>query len=308
MMRDFEADESAVVAAEDAGERLDKFLSHELEQSRSVSKTMIQDGFVHVNDHMKKCAYRLSKDDVVAWKEMQITRQIAVPVNLPLDIVYEDEQVLVVNKPSGMVTHPAPGHHRDTLANALVYHIEQLSGINGDVRPGIVHRLDKDTSGLLMVAKTDDAHVHLANELKTRKTERKYMALVEGVIMNQSGTIDAPVGRDSNNRLKMAVTDQGKPAITHFSVVERLHDHTIIECRLESGRTHQIRVHLAYINHPIINDKTYGHGLKDDDFGQYLHAKTLSFMHPETSKLKTFEAPLPKEFKQKLSQLRRQDK
>lgn len=306
-MHDFDADESIVVTAEDAGERLDKFLSQELEQSRSVSKTMIQDGFVRVNDHTKKCAYRLSEDDVVAWKEMQITRRIAVPVDLPLDIVYEDEQVLVVNKPSGMVTHPAPGHHRDTLANALVYHIEQLSGINGQVRPGIVHRLDKDTSGLLMVAKTDVAHVHLANELKTRKTERRYTALVEGVIMNQSGTVDAPIGRDSNNRLKMAVTGQGKRAVTHFSVIERLHEHTVIECALESGRTHQIRVHLAYINHPIVNDKTYGHALEDDGFGQYLHAKTLSFTHPETSELKTFEAPLPTEFKQKLNQLRRQD-
>ena len=306
-MRDFESDECIVVAAEDAEQRLDKFLSQELEQSRSVSKTMIQDGYVRVNDLVKKCAYRLSKDDVVAWKEMQITRRIAVPVNLPIEIVYEDDQVLVVNKPSGMVTHPAPGHHRDTLANALVYHVEKLSGINGDVRPGIVHRLDKDTSGLLMVAKTDDAHVHLANELKARKTERKYIALVEGIIMNQSGTVDAPIGRDPNNRLKMAVKNQGKPAITHFSVIKRLHDHTIIECALESGRTHQIRVHLAYINHPIVNDKTYGHGL-NDDFGQYLHAKTLSFSHPETSELKTFEAPLPAEFEQKLNQLTKQDK
>jgi 23S rRNA pseudouridine1911/1915/1917 synthase len=305
-MPDFVADDSIDVTEEESGERLDKFLSHNLEQSRSISKAMIVGDHVRVNGTVQKPAYRLSTGDEVAWKAMTISRRIAVPVNLPLDIVYEDPEVLVVNKPSGMVTHPAPGHHRDTLANALVYHIEHLSGVNGKERPGIVHRLDKDTSGLLMVAKTDDAHRHLSEELKARKTKRHYTALVEGVIMNQSGTIDAPIGRDVNNRLKMAVTDCGKASVTHFEVLERFTGHTLITCRLETGRTHQIRVHLQYIGHPILNDTTYGHAIKNDAFGQYLHARTLAFTHPVTHELLHFDSPLPDEFTRKIDDLKRQ--
>lgn len=305
-MPDFVADDTIDVSEEEAGQRLDKFLSHHLEQSRSISKAMITDDHVRVNGLEGKPAYRVSAGDVIAWKTMTISRRIAVPVNLPLDIVYEDRHVLVVNKPSGMVTHPAPGHHRDTLANALVYHIEHLSEINGEERPGIVHRLDKDTSGLLMIAKTDDAHRHLTEELRARKPKRQYTALVEGVIMNQSGTIDAPIGRDVNDRLKMAVTDRGKASVTHFEVLERLKNHTLITCRLETGRTHQIRVHMAYIGHPIVNDKTYGDAIRNDDFGQYLHARTLAFTHPVSHELLSFDSPLPDAFNKKIDDLKRQ--
>jgi 23S rRNA pseudouridine1911/1915/1917 synthase len=226
-----------------------------------------------------------------------------VPTKMDLDIVYEDEDVLVVNKPSGMVVHPAPGHYQDTLVNGLLWHIKNLSDVNGEMRPGIVHRIDKDTSGLLMVAKNNYAHDILAKELQEKLTKREYIALVEGIIVNKRGKINAPIGRDKNNRLKMAVTASGKEAITNFEVLETYEDKTLIKCILETGRTHQIRVHMQYINHPLVNDYVYGNA-KPNDFGQFLHAESLGFTHPKTKMWLEFTSPLPEEFKSYLEKLK----
>jgi 23S rRNA pseudouridine1911/1915/1917 synthase len=201
-----------------------------------------------------------------------------------------------------MVVHPAPGHYQDTLVNALMYHIDHLSDGSSNARPGIVHRIDKDTSGLLMVAKNNQAHEALSKELQKKKTKREYLALVDGVIKNKRGKINAPIGRDPHNRLKMAVIPNGKPAITHFEVLEQFESATLIKCVLETGRTHQIRVHMAYINHPLINDEVYGK--KIDDFGQYLHAKTIGFTHPKTHKWMEFESDLSLEFKAYIKKIR----
>jgi len=243
-----------------------------------------------------------------------------------LDIVFEDEDVLVVNKPSGMVVHPAPGHYQDTLVNGLLWHIKNLSSINGETRPGIVHRIDKDTSGLLMVAKNNYSHDILAKELQEKKTKREYIALVEGVINNKRGKIkkktkreyialvegvinnkrgkiNAPIGRDKANRLKMAVTSSGKEAVTNFEVIETFDDSSLIKCILETGRTHQIRVHMQYINHPLVNDYVYGNA-KNNDFGQFLHAQTLGFTHPKTKEWLEFSCELPIEFTEYLENKR----
>jgi 23S rRNA pseudouridine1911/1915/1917 synthase len=203
------------------------------------------------------------------------------------------------------VVHPAPGHYQDILVNGLMYHINSLSDINGEARPGIIHRIDKDTSGLLMIAKNNKAHAILAEELKNKKTKREYIALVEGVIKNKTGKIDAPIGRSKANRLKMDIVSGGKPAITHFEVLETFQDKTLIKCILETGRTHQIRVHMAYIKHPVYQDPIYGTD-KSDDFGQYLHAKTIGFTHPKTKELMIFNSELPKEFEDLLIKLRQE--
>ncbi|MDD3958328.1 MAG: RluA family pseudouridine synthase, partial [Candidatus Izemoplasmatales bacterium] len=250
-----------------------------------------------------KASYRLKMNDRVTVGELPITELDIVGEDIPLDIVYEDDWVLVVDKPSGMVVHPAPGHPNHTLVNALIYHFQALKNIQDSLRPGIVHRIDKDTSGLLMVAKTDRAHQILQDELRAKTTKREYVALVEGVILNQHGTIRAPIGRDSQDRKKMAVVDAGKPAVTHFEVMERFQTHTLLKMRLETGRTHQIRVHMAYIGHPLANDPVYG--MSDgNDFGQYLHAETLGFTHPITAKWLEFSRPIPSEFSQMILRLR----
>ncbi|MDD3478585.1 MAG: RluA family pseudouridine synthase, partial [Candidatus Izemoplasmatales bacterium] len=244
--------------------------------------------------------------DVIEFEDLPITLQDVLPENLDLDIVYEDDDVLVVDKPSGMVVHPAPGHRSGTLVNALLYHVNLLSDIGGELRPGIVHRIDKDTSGLLMVAKNDVAHRKLAKELKDKKTERTYLAIVSGVIKNPDGIIDAPIGRSITDRKKQAVKSGGKEAVTRFEVVERFEDATLVKCHLETGRTHQIRVHMAYIKHPLLGDGVYGKALKGDDFGQYLHAQTLGFTHPRNGQKMSFFSPLPEAFEKKLSELRNQ--
>jgi len=218
------------------------------------------------------------------------------PESMPLEIVYEDSDVVVVNKPRGLVVHPAPGHYSGTLVNGLLAHCKDLSGINGVLRPGIVHRIDKDTSGLLMVAKNDKAHMGLAEQLKEHSVDRKYVAIVHGVIPHEMGTIDAPIGRDPKNRQQMAVVfENSKPAITHFVVLERFKEHTLVELKLETGRTHQIRVHMKYIGYPLAGDPKYGPKDTLDLDGQALHAKTLGFTHPRTGERLEFEAPLPKE-------------
>lgn len=285
--------------------RLDKFMDElDKELSRSTIKKLITEGKLLVNDQSTKPSYKVKVDDLLVITEVSFLDTEIVPTKMDLDIVYEDEYVLVINKPSGLVVHPAPGHYQDTLVNGLMHYMNTLSDINGEMRPGIIHRIDKDTSGLLMVAKTNKAHMILAEELKNKKTKREYIALVDGVIKNKRGKINAPIGRAKNNRLKMDVTSGGKDAVTHFEVLETFKDKTLIKCVLETGRTHQIRVHLAYINHPVVGDYIYGNS-KLNEFGQYLHAKTLGFTHPVTRENLVFDSELPKEFNDLLIELRK---
>ena len=279
--------------------RIDKYLMSHLDFSRSKIQKMIHDGAIVVNGMSVKNSYSLSLNDVIEIDDDYHEEIDVVPEDISLDIFYEDDYLLVVNKPSGMVVHPANGNYSGTLVNALMYHCNQnLSKVGGTVRPGIVHRIDKDTSGLLLVAKTDEIHHALAKQISEKTVLRKYVALVHGVIREDTATIDAPIGRDANNRKKMCVTsDHSKDAITHIKVLERYENATLIECVLETGRTHQIRVHLSYIHHPIVNDPVYGyHHLDDVNFGQMLHAEAIGFIHPVTGKYLEFHSDVPKEF------------
>lgn len=283
---------------ENDGIRIDKYLMDKLDVSRSKIQKLIDNDNILVNDKKVKSSYILKSDDIINVNmDMDDEVHIA-PEDIPLDIVYEDEYLLVVNKPSGMVVHPAPGNYSNTLVNALMYHCNKLSGVNGSIRPGIVHRIDADTSGLLLVAKNDLVHNDLAKQIKEKTVKREYIALVHGIINEDSATIDAPIGRDVNNRKKMAVTaDNSKDAVTHIFVLERLNNATLIKCVLETGRTHQIRVHLNYINHPIVNDPVYGLKKQENSsFGQMLHAKTIGFIHPITKEYMEFSSEVPQEF------------
>lgn len=283
--------------------RIDKQLGHHFKQfSRSQIQRWIEDGHVKVNDQPVKPKYKLAVGDVVTIEPEKPKKIDLVPENVPLDIVYEDDDVIVVNKPQGMVVHPAPGHPDHTLVNALLYH-SPLSTINGEFRPGIVHRIDKDTSGLLMVAKNDMAHRSLAAQLKAKTNEREYVALVHGVIKEDQGTIDAPLGRSPKDRKKQAVVADGRHAVTHFKVLKRYQHYTLVSCRLETGRTHQIRVHMKYIGHPLAGDPLYGPRKTLPGNGQYLHARLLGFKHPRTGKQLTFTAPLPSYFQKMLDKL-----
>jgi len=278
-------------------ERIDKYLIAHTGFSRTKIQKLIDSSDIKVNNRNIKNSYLVKSGDNIEINVSDINITDIQAQDIPLDIYYEDNDLLVVNKPSGMVVHPAPGHYIDTLVNALLFHCNKLSNINGNIRPGIVHRIDKDTSGLLLVAKNDNAHIKLAKDLQDKKIDRKYVALVSGIINNDSGTIDAPIGRDINDRKRMAITDiNSKDAITHFTVIERLDKATLIECKLETGRTHQIRVHMKYINHPIINDPVYGVKKLIDDSGQLLHSKRIGFYHPMTLKYMEFESPLPDKF------------
>lgn len=287
--------------------RIDKELGHHfLQFSRSQLKRWIDDGTVTVNGQTVKAKYQLQAGDrVVIEPETPVEIDLE-PKNIPLDIVYEDDDVLVVNKPQGMVVHPAPGHPNHTLVNALMYHAP-LSSINGELRPGIVHRIDKDTSGLLMVAKTDRAHRSLTAQLKEKSNLREYVALVHGVIKENEGTIDAPLARSPKDRKKQAVVVGGRHAVTHFRVLKRYQHYTLVACRLETGRTHQIRVHMKYINHPLAGDSLYGPRKTLPGHGQYLHARLLGFEHPVTGEEMVFTASLPDYFEQMLSYLDRTD-
>ena len=286
--------------------RLDKYLASVLvDLSRTRLQQFINEGYVLVNGKQEKSSYKLQKEDLIEIelpedKEMEIE-----PEDIPLDIVYEDSDVIVVNKPTGMIVHPSVGINSGTLVNALLYHCKDLSGINGVIRPGIVHRIDKETSGLLMVAKNDNAHRDLSEQLREHSVERKYLAIVHGVINHDYGKINAPIGRDPKDRQKMTVTDvNAKEACTNFRVIERFKDATLVECRLETGRTHQIRVHMQFIGHPVCGDPKYGRRKDDFSFGQYLHAKTLGFIHPVTGEMLSFDSALPKEFEELLQRLR----
>lgn len=278
--------------------RIDKYLMNELEMSRSKIQRMIDSGDIKVNDKKVKSSYIVKENDKISINEDYTEEVDIIPQNIPLDIVYEDEYLLVVNKPSGMVVHPAAGNYTNTLVNALMYHCNNLSTINGNIRPGIVHRIDADTSGLLLVAKNDEVHNDLAKQISEKTVLRKYISLVQGVILEDTATIDAPIGRSTKDRKKMDVTDvNSKDAITHIRVLERYKKATLIECTLETGRTHQIRVHLNYINHPVVNDPVYGYKHLDNaDFGQMLHAKTIGFIHPITKEYLQFESEVPEKF------------
>lgn len=277
--------------------RLDLFLMNELKISRSKVQELIKNNGVLVNDKSTKSSYNIKLGDTISINEVEEEIDDIIPENIPLDIVYEDEDVIIVNKPNGMVVHPAVGNRNGTLVNALLYHSKNLSNLNGEFRPGIVHRIDAYTTGLLMVAKNNKAHENLAKQLENKTTTRKYVALVWGVIDHDTGTIDAPIGRDEKDRKKMAVTNiNSKNAITHFRVLERYKEATLIELKLETGRTHQIRVHMNYIGHPVVNDPVYGKRKIINDFGQCLHAKTIGFNHPTTNKYMEFDSKLPQEF------------
>ncbi len=293
------------------GERIDKVLPALTDQlSRSMTAKLCDDLRVSVRyktGYLNK-KYKVSTDEVIVVDIPEPVPTEAVPEDIPLDIVYEDFDVIVVNKPKGMVVHPSVGNNTGTLVNALMYHCgDSLSAINGVIRPGIVHRIDKDTSGLLVVAKNNEAHLFLAEQLKERKALRKYYALVNDNIKADGGTVDAPIGRHPNDRLKMAVVACGREAVTHYKVLERFGQYTLVECTLETGRTHQIRVHMSYINHSIVGDKTYG--IKNERFnlsGQLLHAKTLGFIHPRTGDMMEFNSELPEDFSEVLDVLRRE--
>ncbi len=295
------------LAAEEAdrGKRLDAFIAENTELSRSAAQRLIEAGEITVNGEAKKAKYSLREGDEVIVLLPQPAQTEIVPQDIPLDIVYQDADIAVINKPVGMVVHPAPGNPDGTLVNALMFHLTDLSGIGGEIRPGIVHRIDKNTSGLLVVAKNDAAHNFLAGELKTHAVQRTYFALCEGNFKEDEGTVDAPIARHRTDRKKMAVVPGGREAVTHWRVAERFGDMTLLSVELETGRTHQIRVHMAYINHPLVGDDVYGRGKNSLGFsGQALHAAKLRLTHPRTGERMEFTAPLPENFAAALRKLR----
>ena len=298
-----------IVEEENSSIRLDAYLSNkELGKSRSYIQKSIEEGNCLVNGKViTKASYKVSEGETIEFSLLEDKPLDVVKKDLPINIIYQDEDVLVINKPRGMVVHPANGHYDgDTLVNALLYHIKDLSSINGVVRPGIVHRIDKDTSGLLVVAKNDFAHVFLSNQLQDHTMHREYYALVEGVIPHTDLLINAPIGKDKNDRLKQCVDIyNGKEAITHVHVVERMKNNTLVQCKLETGRTHQIRVHMQYIKHPIVGDPVYGYRKQEIKAnGQILHAYSLTFIHPRTNKEMTFTCPLDEECKRVIEEAR----
>lgn len=302
--------EKMLINIEQENVRLDKILSSLLEEmSRTQLQDWIVEGHVKVNGKKEKASYKVKMGDVVEIEVPENENLDIEPEDIPLNIIYEDSDVIVVNKPSGMIVHPSVGITSGTLVNALLYHCKDLSGINGVNRPGIVHRIDKDTSGLLMIAKNDKAHKSLSEQLKEHSVTRRYIALVHGSIPHEHGKVDAPIGRDSKDRQKMAVTKMNsKDAVTNFRVIERFGDMSLIECRLETGRTHQIRVHMAYIGYPVYGDPKYGLRKDDQTYGQYLHAKILGFIHPTTEEYMEFDSELPEYFEQKIEDLEEEGK
>lgn len=296
------------IEEENVGKRLDLFVSeNEVDMSRSFVQGIIEKQQVKVNGQIKKSNYKLRVGDKV---QVELAEPVELQVeaeDIPLDIIYEDSDVIVINKPQDMVVHPAPGNYTGTLVNGLLYHCKDLSGINGVIRPGIVHRIDKDTSGVLVVAKNDKSHNSLAMQLKDHSMKRTYYAIVEGIVKEEEGTVRTNIGRHPVERIKMAVVKDGKEAITNYKVLERFKSNTLVECRLETGRTHQIRVHMAHLHHPLIGDQVYGY--KKQKFklqGQALHAKNLGFIHPTTGEYMEFDSQLPEYFQDILDKLRKE--
>lgn len=291
----------------DLGIRIDKYLSTILEgKSRSFIQGLIDSKSILVNSKVVKSNYKLKIEDEIQIKMPEPTELEVKAEKMDLNIIYEDKDIVVVNKEKGMVVHPAPGNYTGTLVNGLLYHCKDLSGINGVIRPGIVHRIDKDTSGVLVIAKNDESHNKLAVQFKDHSIKREYYALVEGKFSKEEGTVDKPLGRNKKDRLKMAIVSDGKRAVTHYKVLEQYNNNTsLVKCVLETGRTHQIRVHMASINHPLVGDEVYGSKKQKIKIsGQVLHAKTLGFIHPTNNKYIEFDSELPKYYKEILEKLR----
>ena len=288
-----------------AGERIDRFLADSQDLTRSFLQKILKEGEVIVNGKSVKANYKLRKGDRIEFEIPEAVEPDIVAEDIPLSILYEDADVLVVDKPKGMVVHPAAGHYSRTLVNAVMYHCkEELSGINGVLRPGIVHRIDRDTTGSIIICKNDMAHNEIARQLKEHSINRRYRAIVTGVLKDEEGTIEGAIGRDKKDRKKMAITADGKPAVTHYRVLQRFKHYTYVECVLETGRTHQIRVHMASIGHPLLGDEVYGR--RSDKYkceGQCLHAMTLGFHHPRTGEYIEVNAPLPPYFEHLLAVL-----
>lgn len=299
---EFKVDENSIDT------RLDVFISNKFEnKSRSYIQGIIEGESVVVNGKSKKSNYKLKLNDTVILSIPEPTELNVKAEEIPLDILYEDSDVIVINKPQDMVVHPAPGNYSGTLVNALLSHCKDLSGINGILRPGIVHRIDKDTSGALVVAKNDNAHNSLAMQLKEHSMTRSYLALVEGIIKKDEGTIDEPIARHPTDRIKMGIVKTGKKAVTHYKVLDRFDGYTLVECNLETGRTHQIRVHMAKIGHPLVGDLVYGYKKQRFNLkGQVLHAKKLGFIHPSTNEYMEFVSPLPDYFEKLITNLRKE--
>lgn len=298
-----------IVPEKSSGLRIDKFLTESCpDYTRSFLQKLLKSELVEVNGKPVKSSYKTAAGDTVTFEVPEAVEAEITAQEMPLDILYEDEDVILINKPKGMVVHPAAGHYEGTLVNGMMHHCrEQLSGINGVMRPGIVHRIDMDTTGVLIVCKNDLAHNSIAEQLKVHSITRKYYAVVFGSLKDDEGTIHAPIGRHPNDRKKMSINSKnGKDAVTHYKVLERFHGYTLVECRLETGRTHQIRVHMASIGHPLLGDQVYGPAKQPFRLqGQTLHAGVLGFLHPRTGEYMEFSAPLPKYFEELLEKLRR---
>lgn len=297
-----------LVPAEQAGERIDKFLTESCPDfSRSFLQKLLKSGLVDVNGKAVKTSYRMSSGDCISFEVPEAVEAEIKAEDIPLDILYEDEDLILINKPKGMVVHPAAGHYEGTLVNGLMYHCkDQLSGINGVMRPGIVHRIDMDTTGVLVVCKNDVSHNSIAEQLKVHSITRKYYAIVHGVLKEDDGTVNAPIGRHPTDRKKMSINSKnGRDAVTHYHVLERFRQYTFVECQLETGRTHQIRVHMTSIGHPLLGDEVYGPAKQPFKLqGQTLHAGVLGFVHPRTGEYMEFQAPLPEYFEELLRKLR----
>ncbi|WP_240666611.1 RluA family pseudouridine synthase [Longirhabdus pacifica] len=295
------------VTEEEAGERIDRWIANKIQDdvSRTQIQQWIKNGNIVVNGDNVKPNYKVAAEDAVDCTIPEVQEMEIVPEDIPLDVYYEDEDLIIVNKPRGMVVHPALGHYSGTLVNALLHHCKDLSGINGVIRPGIVHRIDKDTSGLIVAAKNDKAHQSLSAQWKDRDVDRKYIAIVHGVLSHNEGTINAPLGRDDRDRKMFAVTEKNsKHAITHFALLEQYDKFAMVECKLETGRTHQIRVHMKFIGHHLVGDPMYGR-TKDISFpGQALHAAKIGFRHPRTNEWLAYEAPLPEDMKELIARVK----
>ena len=291
------------IIVNEANERLDKYLAANTDYSRVMISKMIDAEFVKVNDKLEKASYKVRENDCIEILDGFKEETDITPTKMDINIVYEDEHIIIVNKPSGLVVHPGSGNYDNTLVNGLMYYTNSLSDVNGEERPGIVHRIDKDTSGLLMVAKTNEAHQILTEYFKNKDVKREYLALITGVFPHETATIDAPIGRDPKDRKKMTVTaDNSKEAVTHLKVIKRYREHTLVSLKLETGRTHQIRVHMKYIGYPVFNDPVYTNK-KTTEFGQFLHSHKMEFDHPITKEHMSFECPMPTEMQEFINSL-----